>query len=104
MAESFDNNDLDRVIDDVAREMTAGEPNSAFNAHVLARIERGDRMRRSWRAAWILAPLAAAAAIAIVAAILWRPVRDRRPEPSGTQTVRLKPDTTTESREPRTEN
>jgi len=70
MTESFTHDDLERAIDDAAREMTAGEPSSAFTAHVLARIERGESVRRSRRAAWILAPLAAAALLVVALTML----------------------------------
>jgi hypothetical protein len=99
------NNDIDRVIDDVARELTAGEPDGAFKARVLARIESGESVRRNWRAAWIIAPLAAAALIAI--AITWSH-RDVRPKPSA-EVGALHPSSQTaasrtENLEPRTTN
>jgi hypothetical protein len=60
------------AIDEVARRMTEGAPDeaAAFRRRVLARIEAGDAPRRSWRAAFVLSPIAVAAAIviAIVAA------------------------------------
>ncbi len=101
--------DLDRVIDDVAREMTAGEPDGAFTAQVLARIESGDEARRRWPAALIIAPLAAAAAIvavmvsrsagpegpALQQATASRPVQEART---------AYPELRTENREPRTKN
>lgn len=72
MSERF-TNDFDRVIDEIARELTAGEPGAAFRRRVLARIASGARARRRWRAAWMAAPLAAAALIAVaVAATLYR--------------------------------
>src|SRR5262245_35685063 len=110
MAETFNDSEVDRVIDEVARELTTGEPGHAFRARVLARIESGDTVRRTWRAAWIFAPLAAAAAIAIAVAIVSRSAGDRgidrRPGlfGPGAQAVRLKPDTTGADPEPRTEN
>src|SRR5438067_406718 len=92
--------DLDRVVDNVAREMTAGEPDSALKARVLARIERGESVRRTWRPAWIIAPLAAAA-MAIVVVMVSRSANETPgPYGPGTRTVRLQPDTTTENREP----
>src|SRR3989442_14162911 len=83
--------EIDRAIDDAAREMTAGEPDGAFKARVLARIESGESVRRTWRAAWILAPLAAAAAIVIAMVMVSRSAGDSRPGPAGSaaQTVRL---------------
>ena len=91
------NADLDHAIDLVARQMTegsrAGGPD--FRRRVLARIEaghapRGNR-RGDWRAAWVLSPLAAAAAIvmAIFVARGFQP-RDHGPErgaPLETSTV-----------------
>src|SRR5439155_526676 len=122
MADNF-TDDIERAIDDVGREMTACEPDGAFTARVLARIESGDTVRRNWRAAWIIAPLAAAAVIAIAVVMVSRSASDRKPDPSagardrsGAPTVRLadsakatsvkKPDTTTVvvNREPKTEN
>jgi hypothetical protein len=52
---------IDRAIDDVARELTAGAASAQFTARV---IERIDRRRPLWRAAWVLAPIGAAAMIA----------------------------------------
>jgi hypothetical protein len=56
---------IDLAIDEVARQMTAGELSSDFRARVVARIADGGRPRRTWRAAWILSPLAAAAVLAV---------------------------------------
>src|SRR5438093_12696906 len=81
--------EINRAIDDIARELTAGEPDGAFKARVIARIESGESVRRTWRAAWIIAPLAAAAAIAIVVVMVSRPARDSRLMPAAAQTVRL---------------
>jgi len=120
MADNF-TDDIERAIDDVGREMTACEPDGAFTARVLARIESGDTVRRNWRAAWIIAPLAAAAVIAIAVVMVSRSASDRKPDPSagardrsGAPTVRLadsakatsvkKPDTTTENRAPNAAN
>ena len=57
------NEQFDSIIDEVAGAMTAGEPRPGFTAEVMARIESGDAPRRTWRAAWVLAPLAAAAIV-----------------------------------------
>ena len=57
--------EADRAIDEGARQMTAGEPDIAFRARVLARIGSGATPRANVRAAWVLSPFAAAAAIAI---------------------------------------
>ena len=56
---------IDLAIDEVARQMTAGELTSDFRARVVARIADGGRPRRTWRAAWILSPMAAAAVVAV---------------------------------------
>src|SRR3954463_12298410 len=75
---------LDRAIDEVARQMTEGAPLSAaaFRDRVRARIERGDAPRRSWRAAFVLSPIAAAIAIAVAAFVLRGP-----PPPAAPLTV-----------------
>ena len=62
--------DIDRAIDDVARRLTAGEPDGAFRARVMARIESGERARR-WPGAWIMSPLPIAALIVIALAAAW---------------------------------
>lgn len=71
------NEQIDAIIDEVAGTMTAGEPRPGFTAEVMARIESGiewhDAPRRTWRTAWTLAPLAAAAAI-VVALVVFRGV------------------------------
>ena len=56
---------IDRAIDEVARQMTVGEPSSDFRARVVARLDAGDRPQRFWPAAWILSPIAAAAVVAV---------------------------------------
>ncbi len=57
--------EIDRAIDVVARQMTDGPPvgGAEFRRRVLARIEAGHAPRTSWRAAWVLSPLAVAATI-----------------------------------------
>ncbi len=66
------NDELDRAIDEVAREMTSGEPDDGamFRRGVLARIEREERSRRTGPAVWILAPIGTLAAIAAAVALL----------------------------------
>jgi hypothetical protein len=62
--------DLDRVIDIVARHLTAGEPPVALRARILARID--DRTAR--RRLRMFVPAAAGlAAIVVVAVFLWYP-------------------------------
>ena len=76
-----DPDSLDRLIDDVAREMTAARADDRFARRVSARLE--DRIAgapRTWPRAWLLAP----AAVAVLLAALL--LRDGN--------VRLKPDAT----------
>ena len=61
------------VVDEVAREMTAGDAGAGFRAHVMARIDAGERPRRSWSAAWLLSPLAAATVVLLAVALLRGP-------------------------------
>jgi hypothetical protein len=84
---------VDRAIDEVARQMTVGEPSSDFRARVVARLDAGDRPPRFWPAAWILSPIAAAAVVAVTIFVArgFQP-RDRSPEraallPSSQSTV-----------------
>jgi hypothetical protein len=67
---------LDQAIDEVARELTRGEPGGAFRAQVLARIEAGEAPRTSWRAVWIISPLVVVALITI-AVFMTRPAPTR---------------------------
>jgi hypothetical protein len=62
--------DLLNEIDDIAREMTAGDPPSRMRARVMARIARPSpggfgAARRRFRGAWVWAPIGAAAAVAL---------------------------------------
>jgi hypothetical protein len=59
----------ERLIDDVARQMTEGQPSADFRARVIAGIE--NRPRRTTRSAWLLAPVAATA-LAFIAVVLFR--------------------------------
>jgi hypothetical protein len=70
---------VDTAINDVARRMTEGSPadGADFRRRVLARVEAGDAPRATWRAAWLLSPLAVAAAILIAVMVV------RRPSPLG---------------------
>jgi hypothetical protein len=61
----MDDNRLDAAIDDVAREMTAGEPHASFRAQVMARIEAFE-VRRSWFAVRGLTAVAAIAVVLVV--------------------------------------
>src|SRR5471032_1307065 len=88
------NEQIDSIIDEVAGAMTAGEPRRAFAAEVMARIESGNAPRRTWRAAWALAPLAAAAAI-VLALVVFRGVQrtrdDAQPQASSSAAHRVQP-------------
>jgi hypothetical protein len=101
------------AIDEVAREMTEEAPatdDADFRRRVLARIASDDEPRASWRAAFVLSPIAVAAAIVIAVFIVGRPapVRPGVSQPAGNTVQRfdgaqgrpealegrLKPDTT----------
>jgi hypothetical protein len=79
-------NNLDHLIDDVAREITERRVDDGFARHVSVRIQDAGaaRVTRSWSRTWLLAP--AAACVALVAVMIVRQV----PSPN----VRLKPDAT----------
>src|ERR1700716_2573726 len=71
--------DIDRAIDDVARELTAGEPDGAFRARVMARIDAGEaRGVRFTR--WVTSPLPVAALILLALAAAWSYRAYRSPE------------------------
>ena len=85
---------LDTLIEDTARQMTAGDPGAAFTSNVLARLASGARPVQSWRPARSWRPALAglsAAALFVVAAVVYR---SHIPTEPGAQTVRLTPDTT----------
>jgi hypothetical protein len=108
-------NEIDNQIDDVARQMTACEPDPGFKARVLARIETVGTPRWSRRSVWAWSPLAVAA-MALLAILIVRPgwksedavpkqpAAPVRPSGSGqagetpSTEVRLKPDTTYDSK------
>ena len=72
--------DIDRLIDDTARAMTAGDARADLAARVRSRLE-APRRRSAWT---IVAPLAAAAAILIVVFVGRRPrvvAPERAPAP-----------------------
>jgi hypothetical protein len=58
--------DVDRLIDDAARSITAHEPPPYLRARVLARLDE----RRSPRRAWLLIPIAVSAAAVLVIVVL----------------------------------
>jgi hypothetical protein len=66
---------LDRLIDDVARQMTAGQPSSDFRARVIASLDRPPR--RAWWTSWIAVPLGAMA-VAMIALAVARPFKGDR--------------------------
>ena len=69
--------EIDRQIDDIARGMTAGDPDPALRARVVTRLD--ETAPRRW--VWTLAPIAAAALIAIAIYLApWKStVTSRRP-------------------------
>src|SRR4051812_37520821 len=80
---------LNQAIDEVARETTAAPVHeaAAFRRRVLARIESGDAPRRTWRASFVLTPIAAAAAIAM-AMLAVRAPKNVAPTPDILHTAR----------------
>ena len=78
---------VNTAIDEVARQMTEGPPagSADLRRRVLARIESGDAPRVAWRAAFVLSPLAVAAAIVVAVFVARgpRPGDVRRPGPLG---------------------
>ena len=89
--------EIDSAIDAVARQMTDGSPagGADFRRRVLARIESGQAPRPSWRAAWVLSPIAVAALVVMAVFVAPGPQHQVRLKPDATaSTVRLKPDTT----------
>ena len=97
---------FDDRIDEAARRLTEGGPHTtgpAFRARVLARLD--ERPVGTWPRARLLAPVAAAAAIVVLAMMTMTNVRlkpdattDIRLKPDATTDIRLKPDATTDIR------
>jgi hypothetical protein len=58
---------LDRLIDDVAKQLTAGQPSSDFRARVIASLDR--HPRRAWWTSWIAVPIGAMAVTMIALAV-----------------------------------
>ena len=87
----------DDRIDEAARQLTVGQPRPGFNTRVLARL---DATPRRWSRAWLLAPAAAIAIIAVVIVMPRENVGDVAVKPQGTEVepatteARLKPDPT----------
>jgi len=65
---------LDRLIDDVAKQLTAGQPSSDFRARVIARLDRPPR--RAWWTSWVAVPLGAVA-VTMIALAVARPFMGR---------------------------
>lgn len=93
--------ELNTLIDDVARHMTAGDPGAAFTSRVLARLESDERPARSWRPvrSWrpAFAGLSAAVALLVMAVVMYR---GNSPNARAVPTVRLTPGTTSPDRGP----
>ena len=73
----WDESDLDRRIDDAARELTAGEAPARFKARVLERIEPQNAPR--WTRAWLLSTAAATVCLILVVMLMRG---GGRPDPS----------------------
>ena len=77
---------FDRLIDDVARRMTAGDPPAALRARVMSRVEERRRpMRRSW-----LIPVAAILTIGAIAVAATVAVRSGH-VPTTTADLKVRP-------------
>ena len=72
----MDGHDVDKAIDEAAREMTAGEPGSAFTTRVMARVQRRPP---AWNWRWAMAPVSVAAASAVIVVALRTRPADIRP-------------------------
>jgi len=78
--------DLDRIIDDVARQMTSAPPDAELARRVSARVAEAGHRRSAWVRPWVLVPIASAAVVLLAIFVARdQPVRDA---------VRLKPDAT----------
>src|SRR5438093_10301414 len=64
----WDESDLDRQIDDAARELTAGETPAYFKARVLDRIE--PRALPHWKRAWLLSTAAATVCLVLLVILM----------------------------------
>jgi hypothetical protein len=65
---------LDRLIDDVARQMTRGQLSGDFRARVIGGLDR--HPRRTWWTSWIAVPLGAMA-VTMIALAVARPFKGR---------------------------
>src|SRR5271169_6127202 len=86
-------NDLNDLINDVARDMTSGPPDVELARRVSARIgdARGRRDRRGWARGWVLAPAAAACALALAVFVARETREPRRPVPVAATTTNAAP-------------
>jgi hypothetical protein len=57
---------IDAIVDEVAGAMTADEPRRDFTARVMTRIADNDAPRPTWRAAWLVAPVAVVSIVIVV--------------------------------------
>jgi hypothetical protein len=74
---------IDAAIDEVAREMTDGAPDSSFKARVLARID--DHRPRRGRLVWMLSPLVVAALVIVAVIVFRQSERQSQPAPNATR-------------------
>ena len=86
-----DDLDLDALVDDIARQMTGGQPRSGLQARVAARLalDEGASVRGPRPHAWLLTWAAAAAALALAVYVV-REARQSSP-PARSSSVRSEP-------------
>jgi hypothetical protein len=77
---------FDAKIDEVAREMTQGDLPPHFRAGVVARIQSGNERGWTLRPAWVLAPLAVAAAVLLAVFVVRGPWRSEQHVAQGVRT------------------
>jgi hypothetical protein len=88
-----DLNDLNDLINDIARDMTSGPPDVELARRVSARIgdARGRQDLRRWSRGWVLAPAAAACALALAVFVARETREPRRPVPAAATTTNAAP-------------
>jgi hypothetical protein len=105
MSERHDREIGDGLIDDVARQMTAGQLSSDFRARVIASLDRRPRLVLVWRPMWVVAPLGAIATVVLAFAVA-RPFQGRDREAAASaprqSSQAAKPETATIPPEPET--
>lgn len=75
----MDDNAIDSAIDDVAKEMTAGELHASFRARIVERIDAGDAGRSWFVGSWFhVRALAGVAVVAAVLVVSWLQLRQPR--------------------------